>query len=824
MQVAKPAASMSAALHKYCLLFVAAQLGIANLAAAGTNRWTSIGPDGGHIFDVKFHPADSATMYAIGTAGFHRSSDAGASWQRSLPTATNEPFYPYLMAVGAGGPDNVHLASGAGRTLRSTDRGVTLQFTAPSPTTTVGNSGLAVAADGSAIYHLVNYEIYRSVDGGNSHELRGTLPNNLPNFSIPTLLVAPSNPQVLYMWYLNGAYRSTDAGATWTTVFTRLNTFSAGVSAMAVDPQNADRIWLSSDGNVRVTDDAGVTWRSVLPGAAADLDVDPRNSQVVYASMVDLRVMRTTDGGTSWTAVSVPGRTSAVGTPRLAIHPADSARLYLFGTTGIFASMDAGATWSTAHVGIPATSPGRFSRTPTSSGRIFFPIAEYGLASLNPGDNSIDISYSPALSQAAGSNPPKVSAALALPTSVIAAFENSQIAFSSNAGTDWTLSAAPPSARAHSLAAALNGAWTVFAATEDGVYRSNDLGDRWSRSGNGLPALAPVTEIAVAANQIHLYAAVSTVSRTTVLYRSLDGGQSWSPTSFESQYAEVELALHPTDSQTLLAGTGEGAFKTTDGGATWRPLEIFPGLFNVSVKTIAIDPVDPDIIYIESPGSTGDVKRSVDGGASFQRLMPSYYDGANAVSLLVDPDRSHRLLAAVSGGSVREISIEPDLQLTAAAPGTATPNSQVEFTMTARNAGPFDATGVQVEVRLPTGVTVTSATSNDTACTIANNVATCAVGILRFDQSAVLRVRTTPTAEGPFVVTSNVRGAQPDSATGNNAASASVSVASPAPPPPAPPPTNSGGGGGGGGSFGIFTALAWLLVSLARKVVHRVVA
>jgi uncharacterized repeat protein (TIGR01451 family) len=821
MRDAKPAGSTSAALHKFCLLFVAAQFGMANLAIAGTNSWTSLGPDGGAISDLKFHPADSATMYALGPVGFYRSSDAGASWHSSSPTITTQGFYPYMMAVGAGGPDYVHLLSGANRTLRSTDRGVTLQFIDPSPTNPMGSSAVAATAGGSAIYHLANYEIYRSVNGGNSHELRGTLPN-LPNFSIPTLQVAPSNPQVLYLWYLNGVYRSTDAGATWTTVYTRLNAFSAGVSAVAIDPQNADRVWVSSDGNIRVTDDAGVTWRSALFGTATDLDVDPRNSQIVYASMADMRVMRTTDGGTGWAAMTVPARSNKVGTPRLAIHPADSARLYLFGITGIFVSLDAGATWSTAHAGLPGTSPGRFSRTPIPSGRIFFPIADHGLASLNPDNNSIDILSSPSLWQAAGSNPPNVSAVLALPTRVIASFGNSQIAFSSNAGADWTSSAAPPSAQTHSLAAALNGTWTVFAATEDGVYRSNDLGDHWSRSGNGLPALAPVTEIAVAANQIHLYAAVSTVARATTLYKSLDGGQSWSPTSFESSYLEVTLAVHPTDPQTLIAGTGEGAFKTEDGGATWRPLELAPGLFNISVKTIAIDPVDPNIIYVESPGATGNVRRSVDRGTSFQRLMPNFYDGSNAESLLVDPDRPHRVLAAVPWGSVREISIEPDLRLTAAAPSAATPNSQVEFTMTVLNAGPFDATGVQVEVRLPTGVNVTSATSNDTSCAIANNVATCTVGILRFDESAVIRVRTTPTAEGPLAVTSNVRGAQPDSASGNNTASASVSVASPSPPPaPVPPPSNSGGGGGG--SFGVFTALAWLLASLARrsrKVVH----
>ena len=181
------------------------------------------------------------------------------------------------------------------------------------------------------------------------------------------------------------------------------------------------------------------------------------------------------------------------------------------------------------------------------------------------------------------------------------------------------------------------------------------------------------------------------------------------------------------------------------------------------------------------------------------------------MSLMVDPERSHRVLAAVFGSGVREISIEPDLQLTAASrSNTVTPNSSVELNITASNSGPFDATGVQVEVRLPAGITATSATGNDSACAIAENVVTCRVGILRFNQSAAIRVSATPTAEGSFVATATVSGAQPDSASANNVASASVAVTS------APPPTNSGGGGGGGGSFGALSAIVLLLIALFR--------
>ena len=311
-----------------------------------------------------------------------------------MGTHCSEPtelyFRPMAVATGAGGPGRVHVISATGEALRSEDRGINLRYTTGQivdGTQTRSPNGYAIAAapDNSAIYYAVDMRIFRSVDGGVSRQLRGAVPGD-PDYPISALRVDASDPQVVYVAHYNGVYRSTDGGASWTPIFTRTSP-SDGVWSLTLDPQNANRIWLGANDSVKVSDDAGVTWRSVLAEVATDLDVDPRNSQIVYATTFNRRVLRTTDGGASWVELATPPMVNGVGAPRFAIHPADSARLYLFGNTGLFASTDAGATWSAMHQGIIASGPFRFSRTQPVSGRVFFSIMEYGVASLRLADN-----------------------------------------------------------------------------------------------------------------------------------------------------------------------------------------------------------------------------------------------------------------------------------------------------------------------------------------------------------------------------------------------------------------------------------------------------
>jgi hypothetical protein len=90
------------------------------------------------------------------------------------------------------------------------------------------------------------------------------------------------------------------------------------------------------------------------------------------------------------------------------------------------------------------------------------------------------------------------------------------------------------------------------------------------------------------------------------------------------------IVFHPTDPNVGWFGAvGGGVFKTTDGGATW--FAAGDGLANMAVTTLAVDPVNPNILYAgtgdtnytefqigASPGNG--IHKSSDGGLTWTQL------------------------------------------------------------------------------------------------------------------------------------------------------------------------------------------------------------
>jgi photosystem II stability/assembly factor-like uncharacterized protein len=96
-----------------------------------------------------------------------------------------------------------------------------------------------------------------------------------------------------------------------------------------------------------------------------------------------------------------------------------------------------------------------------------------------------------------------------------------------------------------------------------------------------------------------------------------------------------------------------GVWKTTDAGRTWAP--IFDDQPTGSIGAIAIAPSDPNIIYVGSGEgmqrpdlSTGDgIYKSVDGGKAWTHL--GLRDGQQIPQIVVDPRNPNRLFVAVLG-------------------------------------------------------------------------------------------------------------------------------------------------------------------------------
>ena len=212
---------------------------------------------------------------------------------------------------------------------------------------------------------------------------------------------------------------------------------------------------------------------------------------------------------------------------------------------------------------------------------------------------------------------------------------------SSNKGRDWTsLSRGEEDNTASDLQVDPHDSAVLFKSTEDnGVYRSDDGGLTW-RDINPDQGNRRFTIIRIHPNRPDLLYAVSEGSYTPGIRMSPDGGNSWSPPGLRLVVRAIALDLE--DPHLLYAGTVGGAlFRTLDAGQSWGQIAFLSG---GSINTLAVDPTDSSRILA-----------GTDGGIRISRNAGNTWSGAGMEGLSIrvvrfstrDPSR---LFAATDSG------------------------------------------------------------------------------------------------------------------------------------------------------------------------------
>jgi photosystem II stability/assembly factor-like uncharacterized protein len=341
--------------------------------------------------------------------GLYRSTDGGNNWQNVLFIADDAGIVD--VAIDPNNSDRVFAASwerfrgnneshfgGANSGIwRSLDGGDTwTRLTAGLPTGSVGRIGLAVAPSlANRVYAIIGETdggldgIYRSDDGGDdwSRVSKRQLGSSFSRFTyyFGQIRVDPSDPSMVYALDID-LWRSLDGGINFATIGQTLHadqhallteangllyvgndggfyrsadggsSFSHNVVLpisqfydLCVDPQLSDRRFggTQDNGTMRTTTGRTDDWAIVLGGDGMHCEVDPTDSNRVYAELQWGAIYRSTDGGSSFVSatngIDFRDRNNWV-TP-ITLDPSNPTTLYT-GTQRAYRSTDAAVSWT----------------------------------------------------------------------------------------------------------------------------------------------------------------------------------------------------------------------------------------------------------------------------------------------------------------------------------------------------------------------------------------------------------------------------------------------------------------------------------------------
>jgi photosystem II stability/assembly factor-like uncharacterized protein len=386
---------------------------------------------------------------------------------------------------------------------------------------------------------------------------------------------------------------------------------------------------------------AASPWTPVGPpgGAVYGLSVDPKDANILYAGTFGGGVWKSKDGGASWTRL--PGIPSQETVNAVAVSPADSRIVLAGGETAIYRSADAGATWKKVL--------DQEINQPTMTGFAFDPAKPANVYASSDSDGnpagvlkSTDAGVTWKAANGGIEHNSRVwGVAVARDGSSVWAASSDGVYRSDDGGTTWTV--ALPGKDTHSIAAGADG--LVVAGTNgDGILRSTN-GKSWEET---------TSDKKMAGNIV--YAIVASTATPGLLYagipnrilRSTDDGATWKTFSRGFNWVNFRSLAIDEKSAIVWGGTGrDGVVKTADGGATWTA---GTGFLSLEVTSVLIDPSSPKRLFV---GTTqGGVHRSDDGGATWTLSNEGLTD-RSVLSLAAHPSAPGTFLVGTEEGAFR---------------------------------------------------------------------------------------------------------------------------------------------------------------------------
>jgi photosystem II stability/assembly factor-like uncharacterized protein len=607
-------------------------------AAPSENSWQPIGPFGGDARSLAADPHDFSRLFA-GTSNsqIYFSSDGGHHWQRLSELAPRHDLVIGRLFVDP--TDSNTLYAGAYTTGNGEGGGVFVSTSAGASWKEMPDMGgqsvraLVMAPGDPRMLVAGTLEgVFRSTDAGD-HWKRISPEFHQEIRNIESLSVDPLDHNAIYAgtWHL--PWKTNDGGATWFSIKDGLIDDS-DVFTITVDWSNRETAYLGACSGIYRTDNAGMTWRKIqgIPFSARRtraIRQDPQLARTVYAGTTE-GLWKTENGGTNWSRMTSP--TLIVND--VAIDPRNSAHVILAtDRAGMLESHDGARSFSPANQGFSHRQVWRLVGGSQEIAAAVRHDKEFGGVFLSSdGENwraapeglddndvlSLTRLPSGELLAGTGGGLYRYTKGAWTPTGKL--LRPVKLASGRSGMTSFPL--------IHEIVDLATTGGVVYAATADGVLRSNDGGATWLSLSPGMLPKWNVTHVAASPD-------VVVAATENGLRISRNSGVTWGPNTSPSTLPEPSAinALAAVDAMVYVA-SDHGLFRSTDAGASWE--RHGRGVPTGPVYDIAVDPADAKRIYVGST-LTNRVYVSRDGGASYDPLEQTGFVGRRPRRLAFGP-------------------------------------------------------------------------------------------------------------------------------------------------------------------------------------------
>lgn len=568
------------------------------------------------------------------------------------------------MAFHPSDPNIIYIAAAQGGIWKTTNGGINWSPMTDGLSTLAGgdvvidptNSNIIYFGTGEANFSIDSQYgdgIFKSTDGGATWTKIATTAQ--VGSYVAQLVVHPANNQIIYSAGTSGVFKTTNGGTSWTNTSGGTYTVS-----LIMDPTDSQVLYMSTlFGVIRKTTNGGTSWTTLtsgLPSSNAQrtqLAMAPSNNLVLYACIENastsamLGLYKTTDGGSTWSTMATsPNPLGGQGwyDNAVTVHPTDP-NTVVVGGLDIYVSTDGGTTlvkktdWATV-------TQGNFSHADIHklayNGTVLYCASDGGFyKSTNNGNNWTDLNrtISTLQFQSADYDPTNV-------LKIYGGCQDNDKQYTTNGGADWIQRTTG------------DGGYTIVDPVNTNYIYSQYVNGTLYRSSNSAINFTNIAPSGSTGGLFYNPFEMAPGDHNTIIYCEGDvwktiSAQTASTISLWTQLATTAtvggsvsaIGISSTTTNKIYIGTSNGRILvTTNNGTNWS---LTTG-FNY-VSDFVVDPSDDNICYASFGGTSNQVRKTTNGGTSWT-VISTGLPSIAANSLILRTAGTRTLVAGMDAG------------------------------------------------------------------------------------------------------------------------------------------------------------------------------